>query len=89
MGMYDCIRLFLYLMDTAQLQVGKNTALMTKEDKMKYIKFLDDHGAFLITYANARVCEALDISQFTLYNYLRILRNDKEEKKEEKGGEEL
>ena len=78
-----------HLMDTAQLQVGKNTALMTKEDKMKYIKFLDDHGAFLITYFNARVCEALDISQFTLSNYLRILRNDKEEKKEEKGGEEL
>ena len=89
MGMYDCIRLFLYLMDTAQLQVGKNTALMTKERKMKYVRFRDDDGAFLITYCNARVCEALDISQFTLYNYLRILRNDKEEKKEEKGGEEL
>ena len=78
-----------HLMDTAQLQVGKNTALMTKEDKMKYIKFLDDHGAFLITYSNARVCEALDISQFTLYSYLRILRNDKEEKKEEKAEEDL
>ena len=56
---------------------------------MKYIKFLDDHGAFLITYSNARVCEALDISQFTLYNYLRILGNDEEEKKEEKAEEDL
>lgn len=74
----DVKEMLQYLMDSAQLQIGKNTALMTKEDKMRYIKFLDDHGAFLITYSNARVCEALDISQFTLYNYLRTLRNEKE-----------
>ena len=75
----DVQEMLQYLMDSAQMMVGKNTSLMTKEDKMKYIKFLDDHGAFLITYSNAKVCEALDISQFTLYNYLRTLRNEKQE----------
>lgn len=74
----DVQEMLQHLMDSAQLMIGKNTSLMTKEDKMKYIKFLDDHGAFLITYSNAKVCEALDISQFTLYNYLRALRNEKE-----------
>ncbi|MBR5001171.1 MAG: transcriptional regulator [Firmicutes bacterium] len=74
----DVQEMLQHLMDSAQLMIGKNTSLMTKEDKMKYIKFLDDHGAFLITYSNAKVCEALDISQFTLYNYLRTLRNERE-----------
>ena len=74
----DVQEMLQHLMDSAQLMIGKNTSLMTKEDKMKHIKFLDDHGAFLITYSNAKVCEALDISQFTLYNYLRALRNEKE-----------
>ena len=41
---------------------------MTKEDKLRYLEFLDKHGAFLITYSNAQVCKALNISQFSLYN---------------------
>lgn len=57
-------------MDQAQLMVGKNSAHMTKEDKLRYLEFLDKHGAFLITYSNAQVCKALNISQFSLYNYL-------------------
>ena len=73
----DVNEMLQHLMDSALLRVGKNPSLMTKEDKIKYIKFLDDHGAFLITYSNAKVCEALDISQFTLYNYLRTIREEK------------
>ena len=73
----DVTEMLQHLMDLAQLQIGKNTALMTKQDKLQYIKFLDEHGAFLITYSNTRVCEALNISQFTLYNYLRIVRGEK------------
>nr|AMP53712.1 YheO-like PAS domain protein [uncultured bacterium] len=73
----DVNEMLQHLMDAAQQQIGKNTALMTKEDKLQYIRFLDSHGAFLITYSNARVCEVLNISQFTLYNYLRIIRSEK------------
>lgn len=75
----DVNEMLQHLLDSAQVLVGKNTALMTKEDKLQYIKFLDDHGAFLITYSNSRVCEALNISQFTLYNYLRAVRNETKE----------
>ena len=50
---------------------------MTKEDKLRYLEFLDKHGAFLITYSNAQVCKALNISQFSLYNYLRMIRGGK------------
>lgn len=65
-------------MDQAQLMVGKNSAHMTKEDKLRYLEFLDKHGAFLITYSNAQVCKALNISQFSLYNYLRMIRGGKD-----------
>ena len=67
-----------HLMDQAQLMVGKNSAHMTKEDKLRYLEFLDKHGAFLITYSNAQVCKALNISQFSLYNYLRMIRGGKD-----------
>ena len=73
----DVNEMLRHLMDIAQLRIGKNTALMTKEDKLQYIEFLERHGAFLITYSNSRVCEALGISQFTLYNYLRVIREKK------------
>lgn len=66
-----------HLLDEAQQLIGKNPSLMSKEDKMQYIEYLDKHGAFLITYSNTKVCEALNISQFSLYNYLRILRSEK------------
>ena len=63
-----------YLISQAQLSIGKNTALMTKEDKIAYIHFLDKHGAFLITKSVQRICEALSILKYTLYNYLEISR---------------
>ena len=65
-----------YLIDQAQMSIGKNTALMTKEDKIAYIHYLDEHGAFLITKSGQRICEALSISKYTLYNYLEISRGD-------------
>jgi predicted transcriptional regulator YheO len=50
--------------------VGKPTALMTKEDKIRAIQFLSDAGAFLITKSGDRVSKFFGISKFTLYNYL-------------------
>lgn len=67
-----------YLMDEAQLAIGKNTALISKDEKIKYIHFLDDHGAFLITKAGQKICKELDISKYTLYHYLDIARSIKE-----------
>ncbi|MDF2613453.1 MAG: transcriptional regulator [Clostridia bacterium] len=66
------------LMDNLILQCenmyNKPTAQLTKEEKMEVIKFLDSKGAFLITKSGDRVCEFLNISKFTLYNYLETIR---------------
>ena len=50
--------------------VGKPVAVMTKEDKIKGIKFLDSKGAFLIKKAGDKITKFYDISKYTLYSYL-------------------
>lgn len=66
------------LMDNLFMQCenmfDKPKAQLTKEDKMEVIRFLDNKGAFLITKSGDRVCEFLNISKFTLYNYLDTIR---------------
>ena len=50
--------------------VGKPTALMSKEEKIRAIQFLNDSGAFLITKAGDRISRFFGISKYTLYNYI-------------------
>lgn len=59
----------------AFIAVGKHPTAMNKEEKMAFIKFLDDRGAFLISKSGPRICETLNISKFTLYHYLEIIRS--------------
>ena len=50
--------------------VGKPVALMTKEDKVKAVRFLNETGAFLITKSGDKVCKFFGISKYTLYSYI-------------------
>ena len=50
--------------------IGKPVALMTKDDKIKAINFLNESGAFLITRSGDKVANYFNISKFTLYNYI-------------------
>jgi len=50
--------------------VGKPAALMSKEEKIRAIQFLNDSGAFLITKAGDRISRFFGISKYTLYNYI-------------------
>ena len=50
--------------------IGKPVSMMSKEDKVRAIHFLDKKGAFLIKKAGDKVSEFYDISKYTLYNYL-------------------
>ena len=50
--------------------VGKPVPLMTKEDKVKAIRFLNHSGALLITKSGAKISQFFGISKYTLYSYL-------------------
>lgn len=58
------------LIEQSVALVGKPVALMTKDDKVKAIQYLNDCGAFLITKSGDKVSEHFGISKFTLYNYM-------------------
>ena len=66
------------LIEQSVKRVGKPAALMTKEEKVKAIGFLNDTGAFLITKSGGRVCKYFGISKYTLYSYIEEAKNGKE-----------
>ncbi|MDR0689078.1 MAG: helix-turn-helix transcriptional regulator [Spirochaetaceae bacterium] len=78
-----------YLIGEAHAQTGKAVSRMQRGDKLKFIHFLDQKGAFLITRSGDAVCDFLGISKYTLYRYLDIVRGEgKDRGYETEDGEE-
>ena len=57
--------------DTDRL-IGKLVALMSKEDKVRAIHFLNEHGALLVTKSGDKIAKHFGISKYTLYSYLDV-----------------
>jgi predicted transcriptional regulator YheO len=64
-----------YYIKECEALIGKPPTLMTKEEKLKALEYLDNKGIFLITKSSNRVCEYFNISKYTLYTYLEEIRN--------------
>ena len=58
------------LIEQSVATVGKPVALMTKEDKIRAIQYLNNAGAFLITKSGDKVSKHFGISKYTLYSYI-------------------
>ncbi|MFA6508303.1 MAG: helix-turn-helix transcriptional regulator [Treponemataceae bacterium] len=67
------------LIQSSIKHVGKPVAMMSKEDKMEGIRFLDQKGALLIKKSGDRIAKFYDISKYTLYSYLDGTRLDDEQ----------
>lgn len=50
--------------------IGRPVAYMTREDKIRAIKYLNEHGAFLITKSGDRISNYFGISKYTMYSYI-------------------
>lgn len=74
----DVNHLLSHLIQKGQEQVGKPAGEMNKSEKISFIRFLDEKGAFLITKSGEQICELLGISKFTFYNYLESSRSNTE-----------
>lgn len=70
-----------FLIEQAGELTGKTADEMNRQEKIRFVGYLDAKGAFLITKASDRVCEHLKISRYTLYNYLDIARSEDEASK--------
>ena len=62
------------LLDHSVRLIGKPTAVMSKDEKMRAIRFLDERGAFLVTKSGPKICQFFGISTYTLYSYLDEIR---------------
>ena len=65
------------LIEQSVALVGKPVALMNKEDKVRAIQFLSQHGAFLITKSGDKVAKYFGISKYTLYSYIDLKQEEK------------
>lgn len=65
------------IMRDALGRVGKPVHLMKKRDKFLVTRYAEERGVFLLKGAADRVAEILRVSPFTIYNYLREIRNSK------------
>ncbi len=75
---HDVTHLLDTLIEQSVESIGKPAPLMNKEQKISAIKFLDDHGAFLITKSGDKVSSYFGISKFTLYNYLELSKSQED-----------
>ena len=59
-------------------EIGKTPAAMTREEKMEVVKRLEERGAFLVKRSAEQVAEALDLSRYTIFAYLKEIRHGEE-----------
>lgn len=70
-----------YLIAHADKLANKPVEKLTREEKIEFVRYLDQKGAFLVTKSSEKVCEHLKISRFTLYNYLDLIRKESSDAK--------
>lgn len=59
------------IFDECLQNIGKPVALLTREDRRKMISQLNDRGAFAIQKGIPTISARLNISRYTIYNYLK------------------
>lgn len=74
----DVNQLLESIIKKTQENIGKTPEAMMREEKIDFVRQLNEKGAFLITKSGERVQEYLGISKYTLYSYLDLAKSQKE-----------
>lgn len=64
-----------YYMSQCEQTIGKPMSLMNKAEKIQSLEYLNNKGVFKISKANVLLCQAFQVSKYTLYNYLEEAKN--------------
>jgi predicted transcriptional regulator YheO len=70
---YSWEKIYDEIFESAIQQVGKPVALMNKDDRIAVVKYLFENGAFVFQKGIVICAERLNVSRFTVYNYLKEL----------------
>ena len=61
------------LIDSVERELGGKLALLSRAEKQRAIRLLDERGAFILRRAVEDVADAMGVSRITVYNYLNSL----------------
>lgn len=61
------------LIDQVERDLGGPLPTLSREDKQRAIRLLDERGAFILRRAVEDVADAMGVSRITVYNYLNAL----------------
>jgi len=61
------------LIDSVEAELGGSLPLLSREDKQRAVRLLDERGAFILRRAVEDVADAMGVSRITVYNYLNAI----------------
>jgi hypothetical protein len=61
------------LIDAVETELGGRLPTLSREDKQRAIRLLDERGAFILRRAVEDVADAMGVSRITVYNYLNAI----------------
>jgi hypothetical protein len=61
------------LVDAVEAELGGPLPTLSREDKQRAIRLLDERGAFILRRAVEDVADKMGVSRITVYNYLNAI----------------
>jgi len=63
------------LIDGVERELGGRLGVLSREDKQRAVRLLEERGAFLLRRSTEEVADAMGVSRITVYNYLNAMRD--------------
>lgn len=61
------------LIEAVERELGSSLPDLSREDKQRAIRLLDERGAFILRRAVEDLADAMQVSRITVYNYLNAI----------------
>lgn len=61
------------LIDAVETELGGHLPELSRENKQRAVRLLDERGAFILRRAVEDVADAMGVSRITVYNYLNAI----------------
>lgn len=61
------------LIESVEQELGGRLPALSREDKQRAVRLLDERGAFILRRAVEDVADAMGVSRITVYNYLNAI----------------
>lgn len=63
------------MIEGVERELGGRLSDLSREDKQRAVRLLDERGAFVLRRSVEEVADAIGVSRITVYNYLNAIRD--------------